>query len=591
MSDSGKKGLIERVRILQNVVQAITQESDHSRMLELTVKGAQELTNADGGTLYVRTETNELKFEILMNSSLGIHIGGTSYEKAQFEPLPLLLEGAPNHHNVAAHCVLADKIINLDDVYLTAEFDFTGARKFDKTTGYRSKSFLTLPLKNHDKDIIGCVQLINSIDSNTGEVVPFNDEDQMFAEFLATLAANALSNFTLIQQQEKLFDAFANVIASAIDDKSPHTGQHCKRVPEITMMLAEAACDADWGPFRDFSMTEIEKRELRLAALLHDCGKITTPVHVIEKATKLETIIDRIQLVDTRFEVIKRDVEIRSLKEKITLMQQGAPTQSLERIDNELKAEIDQIGKDRTFIRKVNIGGEFLPDADVERIKKISQRTWINEDGIEDLFLSLNEVNCLSVRKGTLTAEEREIINRHIDVTIMMLEQLPYPKHLARIPEYAGGHHERMDGKGRPKGLKREQMSIAARIMGTAEIYEALTAKERPYKKGKSLSESLKILGFMKEDQHIDPDVFQLLIESGIFMDYAKKHVDPNQIDTIDLEKVPGFDYKTALERSTNQLNTIFSDVIDSSKDSHSGNGSDSEVGLAKPTNKIDQVS
>lgn len=549
MSNSGKKGLIERVKVLQEVVDAISQETDHATMLELTVKGAQELTNADGGTLYVRTDDDHLKFEILMNNSLGIHIGGTSYEQAKFDPLPLVLDGIPNHHNVAAHCVLADKIINLEDAYLTQDFDFSGARQFDKQTGYRSKSFLTLPLKNHEQKLIGCIQLINSVNSETGEVVSFNEEDQMFTVFLATLAANALTNHSLIEQQEKLFDAFANVIASAIDDKSPHTGQHCKRVPQITMMLAEEACKAKWGPFKDFSMTETEKRELRLAALLHDCGKITTPVHVIEKATKLETIIDRISLVDTRFEVLKRDLEINALNKKVEVLEKGGNAEEIKRIETELEAEIKLLYEDREFIRKVNIGGEFLPDEDVEKIKQIGRRTWTNEEGSLDVFLSYDEIKCLSIRKGTLTAEEREVINRHIDVTIMMLEQLPYPKHLAKIPEYAGGHHERMDGKGRPKGLTREQMSLQARIMGTAEIYEALTAKERPYKKGKTLSESLKILGFMKEDQHIDPDVFQLLIESGVFMDYANKYVDPSQIDQVDLQKIPGFDLDGALQR------------------------------------------
>lgn len=549
MSKNGKKGLIERVNLLQNIVQQISEQTDHASLLELTVKGAQELTNADGGTLYVKTDDNHLKFEILLNSSLGIHIGGTSYEKAKFDPLPLILDGIPNHHNVAAHCVLADKIINLEDAYLTQDFDFSGARQFDKKTGYRSKSFLTLPLKNHEKELIGCIQLINSIDSETGEIVSFDEEDLMFSVFLATLAANALTNRSLIEQQEKLFDSFANVIASAIDDKSPHTGQHCKRVPQITMMLAEEACKAEWGPFKDFSMTEVEKRELRLAALLHDCGKITTPVHVIEKATKLETIIDRIALIDTRFEVLKRDAQIKYLNNKLEAANKPNSSELIEQAETKYQEELKQLDEDREFIRKVNIGGEFLPDDDVERIRQIGRHTWINEEGTEDVFLSFDEIKCLSIRKGTLTAEEREVINRHIDVTIMMLEQLPYPKHLARIPEFAGGHHERMDGKGRPNGLTKDQMSLHARIMGTAEIYEALTAKERPYKKGKSLSESLKILGFMKEDNHIDPDVFQLLIESGVWMDYANKYVDPSQIDEVNLEKIPGYDTTAAAKR------------------------------------------
>ena len=533
-----KTRLLKRLNELHGIVKAMSRETDHKKLLEMTVFGARLLTNADGGTLYFR-DKNQLKFEIIFNESLKIHMGGSSHENLNFDPLPLYLDGSPNLNNIACYAVINDQIVNLEDAYLTQDFDFSRTRQFDKQTGYRSKSFLTIPLKNHEKEIIGVIQLINAQDEN-GNICSFSQEDQMFTEFLATLAAITLTNYTLIQQQEGLFVVFADVIASAIDDKSPHTGKHCHRVPIITMMLAEAAAKANWGPFADFSMNENDRKELHLAALLHDCGKITTPVHVIEKSTKIETIIDRIQLVDTRFEVLKRDEQIKFLNRKLELVQSSGQN-DFTVLENDFSKTIAKLEDDRKFVREVNIGGEYLDDDKLDRIKQIGRMRWINEEGLEDNFLSFDETNCLSIRRGTLTSEEREIINRHIDVTVMMLEKLPYPKHLARIPEFAGGHHERMDGKGRPKGLKREEMSLQARIMGCAEVFEALTAKDRPYKKGKTLSESLKIMGVMAEEQHIDQEVFTLLIDSGVFQDYANQYVDPSQFDEIDYRAIRGY--------------------------------------------------
>lgn len=563
MSNNGET-LLLKVNQLYGIVSKIAREADHKKILELTVEGAMKLTNADGATLYIVTDDDHLKFEIFCSESLGIRYGGKSFETPTFEPLPLHLDTGPNLHNVACYSVLEDKIVNIPDAYLTQEFDFSRTRTFDKQTGYRSKSFLTIPLKNHEQKIVGVLQLINALHPSSGFIIPFSEEAQMFAEFLAFQAAVTMTNFDLISQQEQLFFTFADVIATAIDDKSPHTGEHCKRVPIITMMLAEAACKAEWGPFKGFSMNDTDRKELMLAGILHDCGKITTPVHVIEKATKLETIIDRISLVDTRFEVLKRDRKIEYLEKKVALLEKGAikslpitkkdipsngETSLKEHFEN-YKNELLLIEEEKAFIQEVNIGGEFISQEKVDRIKEIAERKWKNEEGIEANFLNFDEVKCLSIARGTLTAEEREIINRHIDITIKMLEKLPFPPHLERVPEFAGGHHERMDGKGRPKGLKRHEMSLQARIMGVAEIFEALTAKDRPYKKGKTLSESLNILGYMKKDHHIDPDCFQLIIESGVFLDYANRFVDPAQIDNVDYKKIPGYDFVSAQARA-----------------------------------------
>jgi hypothetical protein len=331
----------------------------------------------------------------------------------------------------------------------------------------------------------------------------------------------------LINQLEQLFESFINLINSAIDEKSPYTGGHCQRVPQLTMMLAEAVNDTREGPLADFHMSEKDRYELKIAGLLHDCGKVTTPVHVVDKATKLETIYDRIHLIDTRFEILKRDLELESLRGNLDPQQ----------LRNRLRALDD----DRRFLHACNIGSERMRDEDVARVRRIAAYRWRDMAGHEANFLSDDEVTNLTIRAGTLTEEERKVINHHIVATIKMLEALPWPKHLTKVPEYAGGHHERMDGKGYPKGLKREQMSVQARCMGIADIFEALTAKDRPYKKGKTLSESLEILGRMRLNNHVDPDLFDIFVRRKVYRRYAEMFLDPEQIDDVDEARIPGY--------------------------------------------------
>ena len=423
--------------------------------------------------------------------------------------------------------VLNDVTVNIADAYIAEGFDFSGTKNFDKKTGYRSTSFLAVPMKNHENEIIGVLQLINAQDRESGAIVSFSGDDQHLLESLASQAAIALTNRRLIQQLEELFESLISLINTAIDDKSPYTGGHCARVPALTMMLAEAANRSKLGELKDFNLTDKDRYELKIAGLLHDCGKITTPVHVVDKSTKLQTIFDRIHLIDTRFEVLKRDAEIGMLKG--------------ERTGAELDAFRRQLDDDREFLRFCNVGSEKMQDADVARVQQIAQYQWRNEQGEQANFLTAEEIENLTIRAGTLTAAEREIINHHINVTIKMLEALPWPNHLKHVPEYAGGHHERMDGKGYPRGLTREQMPVQARVMGIADIFEALTAKDRPYKEGKTLTESLTILGKFKENGHIDPDLFDVFIREKVYLSYAKQFLALEQIDEVDESKIPGY--------------------------------------------------
>ena len=729
--DASSPDLLKLLQELNAIGIALSAEQDHNRLLEMILVRAKEITHADGGTLYSRTEDDHLKFEIMLTESLGIAMGGTSGEPIPYAPLPLYdEEGRPNNQMVAACAALSGKTINIPDAYVNEEFDFSGTRKFDEQTGYRSKSFLTVPMTNHENDIIGVLQLLNARDPKTGDVKTFSRLHQQLVESLASQAAVTITNKSLIDAQRKLFDSLIQLIANAIDEKSPYTAGHCRRVPVLVEMLADAACRMNVGPLKNFDLTDDERYELSVAAWLHDCGKITTPEYVVDKPTKLSTPFDRIDLVATRLEVLKRDAEITALRRKLSeaegdktkadlsddeeyqalliplvigvlqllnardpktgdvktfsrlhqqlvesLASQAAVTitnKSLidaqrklfdsliqlianaidekspytaghcrrvpvlvemladaacrmnvgplknfdltdderyelsvaawlhdcgkittpeyvvdkptklstpfDRIDlvatrlevlkrdaeitalrrklseaegdktkadlsddEEYQALLKQLDEDFAFLRRCNIGGESMLDEDRERVTQIGQYRWANSNGDEITFLNDDEIYNLHISRGTLTEEEREIINNHVVVTIKMLESLPYPKHLKRVPEYAGGHHERMDGTGYPNRLTKDDMSIPARMVAIADVFEALTARDRPYKSAMSLSEALVIMGRMKQSHHIDADLFDVFVRERVYARYAEQYLEPREIDDVDLNKIPGY--------------------------------------------------
>ncbi len=528
--------LFRRLEQLNAIGAALSKERDINRLLETILIAAKTITHADGGTLYRMTEDGKaLRFEILRTDSLHIAMGGTTGNAINFPNLPLAnAKGEHNDAMVAAYAAIHDKTVNIADAYTEAGFDFSGTRSFDERTGYRSQSFLTVPMKNHEGEIIGVLQLINAQDPVTHQVNPFASADQSLAESLASQAAIALTNRLLITQLEELFEALINLINLAIDEKSPYTGGHCQRVPALTMMLAEAADATTEGPLASFRMDERDRYELKIAGLLHDCGKVTTPVHIVDKATKLQTLFDRVHLIDTRFEVLKRDAEIAALRKQLELRKE-VDAEADARIWQGYRDEVRVLDEDREFLRKTNTGGEAMKDADLQRVRDIgSRRKWRNVDAVETEFLTADEVVNLTIRGGTLTLKERDVINYHIVATIKMLEQLPWPKHLTNVPEYAGGHHERMDGKGYPKGLTREQMSVQARMMGIADIFEALTARDRPYKPGMKLSQAMGIMANFKKNGHIDPDLFTVFVKEKVYLKYAQQFLDPQQIDEVD---------------------------------------------------------
>ena len=527
--------LLKRLEQLNAIGAALSKERDITHLLESILIAAKTITHADGGTLYrVTPDGEQLQFEILRTDSLHIAMGGTSEKTINFPNLPLKdANGRANDSLVAAYTAIHNQTVNIADAYNEPNFDFSGTRQFDERTGYRSQSFLAVPMKDHEGDVIGVLQLINAIPPGTNTVVPFSMADQSLAESLASQAAIAITNRNLMVQLETLFESFISLINLAIDEKSHYTGGHCQRVPALTMMLAEAVNATNDGPLAHFTMDERDRYELKIAGLLHDCGKVTTPVHVVDKSTKLQTLFDRIDLVDTRFEVLKRDVEISALREQLALRDVKDATAEAQ-ISSGCRAAIEVLDSNRNFLREVNKGAEFMKDADLVRVIEIGgERRWRNAHGVETDFLSSDEIENLTVRGGTLTSAERDTINYHIVATIKMLEQLPWPKHLRNVPEYAGGHHERMDGKGYPKGLTRDQMSVQARVMGIADIFEALTAKDRPYKKGMKLSQAMGIMYKFRMGGHIDPDLFDVFVNQGVYRRYAEQFLDPWQIDEV----------------------------------------------------------
>jgi HD-GYP domain-containing protein (c-di-GMP phosphodiesterase class II) len=566
---------------------ALSAERNFSRLMETILLGAKEMARADGGTIYlVGEDGRELTFTIVRNDTLGIALGGTTGAPVPFAPVRLRdKDGTLNFKNVAAATALRGETINLPDAYNAPGFDFSGTRMFDERNRYRSQSFLTVPLKNHDTEVVGVLQLINAR-SDTGITVPFSADIVPLIEALAGQAAVALDNQMLIDAQRTLFRAILRVFASAIDAKSPYTGGHCHRVPELTNMLARAADAAGDGPLAEFHLNEEEWYELEVAGGLHDCGKVTTREFVVDKATKLETIYNRIHEIRTRFEVVKRDVEIEYLRGVMA----GGDAAALGAARDARFAELDD---DFAFVGECNIGSEFMAPEKIERLQRIANTTWrrtlddriglsweesarqpAHQDRlpvVERLLAdkpnhiiehdaapvapdnpwgfvitppphkaNLGELHNLSIRYGTLTAEERYHINDHIVQTIIMLEALPFPKNLRRVPEWAGGHHEKMNGSGYPRGLKRDQMSIPARIMMIADIFEALTARDRPYKARKSLSECVDIMARMSREHHIDPDLFELFLKAGVYKEYADIFLLPDQIDEVDLSRYLG---------------------------------------------------
>ena len=522
--------LTQRISKLTETGLALSREKDINRLLNLILTSARNITHADGGTLYIKSEDGQaLQFAIVQNISLGVNLGGISGNPITFSPVPLIFEnGIQNLSNVSAAAANLAKTFNIDDAYNTGEFDFSGTRQLDVNTGYRSQSFLTVPMKNHEGDLIGVLQLINALTPDN-EIRSFSSIEQSLVESLTSMAATALTQRQLIDAQRKLFDSVVQLIANAIDAKSPYTSGHCKRVPVVANLLARAVNQSDKDEWLNVKLTEEEIYELDVAAWLHDCGKLATPDYIMDKRTKLEGLVDRIHEIEARIAAQLAQYEA-SLWQEALIQQQAVPTDVIDTIEQKIQTKKQELIDIVEFLQVANTGDEFMAEENQNKIIQLSHANWPSLNG--DLpLLSEAEVDLLNISRGTLSEQERNIINDHIIVTIDMLKTLPYPKNLRDVVEIAAGHHERIDGKGYPYGLTGQQLSLRARILAIADVFEALTAKDRPYKKAKTLSESLKIMSFMAKEGHIDRNLFELFVSKKVYLVYAREHMGNEQID------------------------------------------------------------
>ncbi len=514
---------------LNRVGAALSAEKNLSKLLDMILTQTRNITNADGGTLYLKNEQNQsLKFTVVETISLNIKMGGVSGEITWPEMKLYDENGNKNSHIVAAQCALTGNSINIKDVYDTQEFNFDGPKKFDASNNYRTKSMLVLPLKNHIDEIIGVLQLINRKDSQSGESIEFGQDDESIALSLASQAAIAITNANLVNDLEALLESFIKTIAVAIDEKSPYTGGHVRRMTEICMLFANAINNATEGKYKDITYNEDNLKEIYMAGWMHDVGKITTPEFVVDKSKKLETIYDRIESVEARAEIYKRDVEIEFLKR----ISKESDRENIERLEKELEEKKRAIDEDVEFLQSCNKGGEFMPDDAVERVQKIGEIE-IKIGNKSQKLLSEDEIKNLTIRKGTLTDEERAKINDHAKISLEMLKKLPFPKKYRNIPEIAGAHHEKINGKGYPRGLSAEEITLEGRILAIADVFEALTAPDRPYKDPYKMSVVRKILGFMVKDGEIDGELLQFFYDNNLDTEYAKKELKPEQLDIV----------------------------------------------------------
>ena len=506
-----------QIKKMSDIGRALSGVQDLNTLLEMIVDQARNFTNADAGTLYI-VENNTLRFQIVQNDSLKIRMGGKSGGTIPFPPVEL------KETNVSAFVALKGISVNIPDVYDTDLFDFTGPKKFDQSTGYRSKSMLVVPMRNHENDVIGVLQLLNATNPISNEVIAFSQDYENLSESLASQAAVSITNAKLIANMTELFEAFVKVMATAIDEKSPVTGGHIRRVAELTLTMAEVIHDIDEGHFKDKTFSPDQMYELRIAAYMHDIGKVTSPVEIVEKAKKLQTIFDRIQYVRLRMAYISQKIELEGQEAKIKILQNGSSPEKLNSIEKETLEKLIEIEEILRFINKCNEPGEFLDDEILVRLKEVSEKTYIDDAGEQQPFLTADELVNLSIRRGSITEKERQKMQGHAAVTLKMLKQIPFTKKLKNIPDFAGAHHEFLNGKGYPLGLKGDEISFEGRLMAVTDIAEALTASDRPYKKAMPLETVYRILRSMVEGGELDPNLVELFIEKEVYKTYQKKH-------------------------------------------------------------------
>jgi HD-GYP domain-containing protein (c-di-GMP phosphodiesterase class II) len=515
--------LEDRLRRLNEIGAALSLERDLHTLLDRILLEARRFTGADAGTLYLVSGSN-LIFEIAQNDTLDLTHDND--EGVSMPPVPL------DESSASGYCAVMGATLNLEDVYATqGPLRFDGPRQYDDMTGYHTKSMLVVPMRDHENQITGVLQLLNAKDAETGDIRKFPTKDEPLVLSLASQAAVAVNNVRLIDDTERLFQSFVQVMATAIDERSPYTGGHIRRVAEMTMHVAAAVNSCRQGPLEQANFDEDQMGELRLAAWMHDIGKITTPEWVVDKPTKLTTIYDRIDLLRNRYAWIAASLEADYQRERADQLEAGAQIDLARTADHaKTKAELDD---DLSFLQRANLPGEFMEEADLERIRVIAGKRY---GGQLPAPLTEEEVENLTIRKGSLTDSERKKINDHAEMSIRMLETIPFTRTLAQVPAIAGAHHEKLDGSGYPRGLQGEQISLQARILALVDIFESLSADDRPYRSKPIPREVvLRILQEEVDAGHLDGDVFDLFLREQLYLKL-------DDMKSADLSLQPGSD-------------------------------------------------
>ncbi len=520
-----KKGLLKKNTMHDDLemLTALAKEKNLEKILERILVQVMKLTRCEGGTVYLREE-NQLRFKVVINHRLAIH----NTETRNWPPIPLYTPAGSNLANVSALCALKNEIINIPDVYHAEGFDFEGMKAFDRANDYHSKSMLVIPMVDHEDELIGVLQLINKLD-NRGEPIPFSEEDIYTAQAYGAYCAIAITKNRLIDDLEKLLLSFLESIAVAMDAKSPVGYGHITRVGKMMEMISEGI-NADDTTYKDIRYSRDELLQLKLAAWMHDIGKIATPEPILNKATKLETTYNRIEEIKQRFVSVIQALKLELLQKHCARLE-GDRTVDLEAETRKTEAEIAALEADLEFIKAKNLPSGFMRDADITRIEAIAQKRYIVE-GKEIALLKPDECKNLSIRYGTLNDEERAKINEHAKITNQMLDMLVFPRKFADVPLIAGMHHEKLNGKGYPNRVRGEDIPFEARLLAIIDIFEALTAHDRPYKRPKTLKESYEILDNMVKEGEIDGEIVAFLKESGLFEKYAEAYLLPQQLVT-----------------------------------------------------------
>ncbi|MGS0765372.1 HD domain-containing phosphohydrolase [Syntrophomonas curvata] len=493
--------ILEQVEDIISIGIALSAEKDRNRLLEMIVSEARRITNADAGTLYL-CEGDCLSFKIMQNESMNTFRGGQG-DPIDLPPVPIRME------NVSAYVAITRKSVNISNVYQAEEFDFSGPRKFDEATGYKTLSMLVIPLENHEGTVIGVLQLINARDVN-GELIPFAKYFEHVISSLASQAAIFLTNMQLLDDIENLFNSFVEVMATAIDSRTPYNANHTRRVALLAGELARAINQEQVNSGEHPSFDADRIAQLVMAGWLHDIGKIATPLEVMDKATRIE---HQLELVMQRFDYIYAARKAEYLEKKLLLDK----TEELEQLDKCWQMEQDYLKESRELVLKCDNPSTFVDSELKEKIQEIASRTYLDRDGAQKPWLKEEELTALSVSKGTLTDTERRIMEDHVVVTARMLDKIPFTRKLKDVPYFASIHHEHLNGKGYPKGLKGGEIPVEGRILALVDVFDALTADDRPYKKAMPLEQALKILGFMVRDGQLDGGLLDIFSRNKVW--------------------------------------------------------------------------